>query len=61
MMTIPTTMMMSSDDLDNTGPDPLEVSAKGAALRKRHAALANVLKKHGRADARSQKAMDAVS
>jgi RNA polymerase primary sigma factor len=51
----------SSDDLDNSGPDPAEVSARGAELRKRFTALGNALKKHGRADARSQKALDAVT
>jgi RNA polymerase primary sigma factor len=50
-----------SDDLDNSGPDPAEVSARGAELRKRYTTLCSALKKHGRADARTQKAMDAVT
>jgi RNA polymerase primary sigma factor len=50
-----------SDDLDTSGPDPVEVSAKGADLRKRYAALCSALKKHGRADPKTQKTMDAVT
>jgi RNA polymerase primary sigma factor len=51
----------SSDELDNSGPDPEEVAAKAKELRKRYKALSTTLKKHGRTDARSQKALEAVS
>jgi RNA polymerase primary sigma factor len=55
----------SDDDDDsepeNTGPDPEEVAAKTKLLRKRLKALNTALKKHGRADAKSQKAIEAVS
>jgi RNA polymerase primary sigma factor len=51
----------SSDDPENTGPDPEEVAAKGKNLRKRYKALCAALKKHGRADAKTQKALEAVA
>ena len=47
-----------SDEPENTGPDPEEVSAKGALLRKRHKTLCNALKKHGRAHPKTQKAVE---
>ncbi len=50
-----------SDEPENTGPDPLEVAAKAKELRKRYKALCTALKKYGRADAKSQKAMESVS
>ena len=49
------------DEPENTGPDPEEVAAKAKELRKRYKSLCNALKKHGRADAKTQKSLDAVS
>ncbi|MEN8166651.1 MAG: RNA polymerase sigma factor RpoD [Pseudomonadota bacterium] len=46
---------------ENTGPDPEEVAAKAEVLRKRYKALCSALKKHGRSDAKTQKALDAVA
>jgi RNA polymerase primary sigma factor len=51
----------SSDEPENTGPDPEEVAAKAKELRKRYKALCTTLKKNGRADAKSQKALESVS
>ncbi len=51
----------SDTEIENLGPDPEEVSAKGKTLRKQHKALCNSLIKHGRADAKTQKALDAVA
>jgi len=50
-----------SDDLDNSGPDPVEVAARAKELRKRYKTLCTALKKHGRTDAKSQKALESVS
>ncbi|MES9859525.1 MAG: RNA polymerase sigma factor RpoD [Candidatus Thiodiazotropha sp. LLP2] len=49
------------DEPENTGPDPEEVAAKAKELRKRYNALCTALKKHGRANAKTQKTIDAVS
>jgi RNA polymerase primary sigma factor len=51
----------SSDDPENTGPDPEEVAARAKELRKRYKTLYTSLKKNGRANAKSQKALEAVS
>ncbi|MEJ2456049.1 MAG: RNA polymerase sigma factor RpoD, partial [Candidatus Thiodiazotropha sp.] len=50
-----------NDEPENTGPDPEEVAAKGKELRKRYKTLCAALKKNGRADAKTQKALEAVS
>ncbi|MCG7921403.1 MAG: RNA polymerase sigma factor RpoD [Candidatus Thiodiazotropha lotti] len=49
------------DEPENTGPDPEEVAAKAKELRKRYNALCTCLKKSGRANAKTQKAVDSVS
>ncbi|MBV2089652.1 MAG: RNA polymerase sigma factor RpoD [Candidatus Thiodiazotropha sp. (ex Ctena orbiculata)] len=49
------------DEPENTGPDPEEVAAKAKELRKRYNALCNSLKKNGRANSKTQKAVDTVS
>ncbi len=51
----------SSDEPESTGPDPEEVAAKARELRKRYKALSTALKKNGRADAKTQKALESVS
>jgi len=50
-----------SDEPDNSGPDPVEVAARAKELRKRYKTLCAALKKHGRTDPKSQKALEAVS
>ncbi|MCG7948288.1 MAG: RNA polymerase sigma factor RpoD, partial [Candidatus Thiodiazotropha taylori] len=49
------------DEPENTGPDPEEVAAKAKELRKRYNALCTSLKKNGRANSKTQKAVDTVS
>ncbi|MBV2122132.1 MAG: RNA polymerase sigma factor RpoD [Candidatus Thiodiazotropha sp. (ex Ctena orbiculata)] len=49
------------DEPENTGPDPEEVAAKAKELRKRYNALCTSLKKNGRANSKTQKAVDSVS
>ena len=49
------------DEPENTGPDPEEVAAKAEVLRKRYKVLCSALKKHGRSDAKTQKALEAVA
>ncbi|RLW71531.1 MAG: RNA polymerase sigma factor RpoD [gamma proteobacterium symbiont of Stewartia floridana] len=49
------------DEPENTGPDPEEVAAKAKELRKRYNALCTSLKKNGRANNKTQKAVDTVS
>jgi RNA polymerase primary sigma factor len=49
------------DEPENTGPDPEEVAAKAKELRKRYNALCTSLKKSGRANSKTQKAVDSVS
>ncbi|MCG7893233.1 MAG: RNA polymerase sigma factor RpoD [Candidatus Thiodiazotropha taylori] len=49
------------DEPENTGPDPEEVAAKAKELRKRYNALCTSLKKSGRANSKTQKAVDTVS
>jgi RNA polymerase primary sigma factor len=51
----------SSDDPESSGPDPEEVAAKAKDLRKRYKTLCTSLKKNGRADGKTQKALEAVS
>ncbi len=51
----------SSDEPESSGPDPVEVAARAKELRKRYKALSAALKKHGRADAKTQKALESVS
>ena len=51
----------TSDEPENTGPDPEEVAAKGKELRKRYNSLCTALKKQGRASPKAQKAMESVS
>ncbi|MEW8627961.1 MAG: RNA polymerase sigma factor region1.1 domain-containing protein, partial [Candidatus Thiodiazotropha sp.] len=49
------------DEPENTGPDPEEVAAKAKELRKRYNTLCTSLKKSGRANNKTQKAVDSVS
>ncbi|MCG7906916.1 MAG: RNA polymerase sigma factor RpoD [Candidatus Thiodiazotropha taylori] len=49
------------DEPENTGPDPEEVAAKAKELRKRYNTLCSSLKKSGRANSKTQKAVDSVS
>ncbi|MCG7965016.1 MAG: RNA polymerase sigma factor RpoD [Candidatus Thiodiazotropha taylori] len=49
------------DEPENTGPDPEEVAAKAKELRKRYNTLCTSLKKNGRANSKTQKAVDTVS
>jgi RNA polymerase primary sigma factor len=51
----------TEDEPENTGPDPEEVAAKAKELRKRYKTLCTALKKQGRADAKTQKSLEAVS
>ncbi|MGD8908005.1 MAG: RNA polymerase sigma factor RpoD [Chromatiales bacterium] len=51
----------SSDEPESTGPDPEEVAAKAKELRKRYKTLCAALKKHDRANSKTQKALEAVS
>ncbi|MCU7919183.1 MAG: RNA polymerase sigma factor RpoD [Candidatus Thiodiazotropha sp. (ex Epidulcina cf. delphinae)] len=51
----------TTEEPENTGPDPEEVAAKGRLLRKRYHALCTALKKQGRSSAKTQKALEAVS
>ncbi|RLJ18632.1 RNA polymerase sigma factor RpoD [bacterium endosymbiont of Escarpia laminata] len=48
------------EEPENTGPDPEEVAAKAKELRKCYKALCTTLKKNGRANTKTQKAVDKV-